>query len=206
MIKNYKCLTTLHPFYFVNIKEYIQSKDYILCNYSIELDSVSKSFLLNICLKKCLKDCNSFKYILRAKYSEVINSTKLTVIPLKTPHIKQIETFNKDFNQLIYELGGNMGLWFGISALNISNLFVSIIKILQNISTYIIILKNILQLIYSKITLLIIQFLVIINYLLKLIKYTFKKMLFIIIEILYSIFKLVKELYVKTQILIERTQ
>ncbi len=52
------------------------------------------------------------------------NSTIKTInlIPLESPHINYIEILKIDIDQLIYTLGGLIGLWFGLSPMTITDL------------------------------------------------------------------------------------
>jgi hypothetical protein len=59
----------------------------------------------------------------------VSNKTILEIIPTKTPRIAYIETLKTDFNQLIYNCGGILGLWFGITTMKAVNLIECMPKI-----------------------------------------------------------------------------
>jgi hypothetical protein len=48
--------------------------------------------------------------------------TKVELFPLRSQRIQYTETLNMDFNQLIYNCGGTLGLWFGLSPLSIDDL------------------------------------------------------------------------------------
>ncbi len=50
------------------------------------------------------------------------NETIVEIFPLRSQHIQYTETLNMDFNQLIYNAGGVLGLWFGLSPLSIDDL------------------------------------------------------------------------------------
>jgi hypothetical protein len=45
----------------------------------------------------------------------VLRGTILKFIPQKSPRITYIETLKIDFDHLIYNCGGVLGLWFGMS-------------------------------------------------------------------------------------------
>jgi hypothetical protein len=55
--------------------------------------------------------------------------TFVKIFPIKFPHFIYTETLNMDFNQLIYNCGGILGLWFGLSPLSLDDL----VKILRSV-------------------------------------------------------------------------
>jgi hypothetical protein len=99
-------------------------KFYKFCDISHDLENISsENYLIeNIsgkCGKICKLKCNSMNFDIKIHVSKhVLNETILEVIPKKSPRIAYIETLKTDFNRLIYNCGGVLGLWFGISAMN----------------------------------------------------------------------------------------
>jgi hypothetical protein len=51
----------------------------------------------------------------------------------KIPRIAYIETLKTDFDRLIYNCGGILGLWFGLSPINAADLIKHWLQILRNI-------------------------------------------------------------------------
>jgi len=49
-------------------------------------------------------------------------------LPSEKPHIKYIYSAKTDFDQLIYQIGGIIGLWFGSSAPLLINSFIGLWK------------------------------------------------------------------------------
>ncbi len=47
-----------------------------------------------------------------------MNETVLELIPQKSPRVACIEVWKTDFNKMIYNFGGVLGLWFGLSPLS----------------------------------------------------------------------------------------
>jgi hypothetical protein len=41
-----------------------------------------------------------------------VNKTKLNLIPAEFPHLRFVEKLKLDMNQLVYNLGGIIDLWF----------------------------------------------------------------------------------------------
>jgi hypothetical protein len=60
------------------------------------------------------------------KFQKQNTGTVVEIFPIKYQHFVNIETLNMDFNQLIYNCGGILGLWFGLSPLSIDDLVTSL--------------------------------------------------------------------------------
>ena len=85
--------------------------------------------LINYCKNKC-KNVN-----LETKVSYIksfSNETILEIIPSKSPTIVFIETLKTDFNSLIYNFGGFLSLWFGLSPIKAIDLFIEFIQLFKN--------------------------------------------------------------------------
>jgi hypothetical protein len=96
--------------------------NYKLCeNYTLkhEFSSASESSLKSFmkqCLKICKLKCHSVNFDTKIQVSKHFsNKTIFEFIPMKTPRIACIETLKTDFDRLIYNCGGVLGLWFGIT-------------------------------------------------------------------------------------------
>jgi hypothetical protein len=71
--------------------------------------------------KFCKTKCNLINFCTKIEVSKyVLNITVLEVIPMKSRKA-YIETLKTDINRLIYNCGGILGLWFGISELKAGN-------------------------------------------------------------------------------------
>ncbi len=57
------------------------------------------------------------------KTSNKSKETIIQIFPLKSRHLEYVETLKTDFNQLIYNCGGIMGLWVELSSISIADLF-----------------------------------------------------------------------------------
>jgi hypothetical protein len=62
------------------------------------------------------------------------HQTIINLIPKSLPLIKYSETFKTDFDNLIYNFGGLFGLWFGLSAISISDLALILEKFMEFIN------------------------------------------------------------------------
>jgi len=65
-----------------------------------------------------------------ATTKSIKNQTLLEFIPIRSARIVYIETLKTDFDKLIYNCGGVLGLWFGLSAVNLPDLVLHLPKIL----------------------------------------------------------------------------
>ncbi len=75
------------------------------------------------CISFCLPKCETINFDTKVeKKSYQSRETIIEVHPLKSRHMEYIETLKTDFNQLIYNCGGIIGLWFGLSSINITDL------------------------------------------------------------------------------------
>jgi hypothetical protein len=98
------------------------------------------------CTQFCSNECESniYEYKLVSRSKVESNESIIKIFPSEKPHIKYIYLAKMDFNHLIYQIGGIIGLWFGFSALSLINslieLWKSIIssKIVRDFSRYLI--------------------------------------------------------------------
>ena len=78
---------------------------------------------------KCIK----FNFDTDISYAKSFsNETILEIIPSKSPRIVYIETLKTDFNELIYNFGGILSLWFGLSPISATDLFIYFILLFKN--------------------------------------------------------------------------
>jgi hypothetical protein len=118
------------PVYNVNFyfnKKFLKN-NYKFCD--VRLDNSTLFSITKQCHKICKPKCNSLNFDTKFKVSKHIsNKTILEIIPMKNPRIAYIETLKTDFNRLIYNCGGILGLWFGITPIKVVNLIQYIPKI-----------------------------------------------------------------------------
>jgi hypothetical protein len=164
--QSFGCISNSFPHYYFN--RHLLKFNYKLCNTFTDKinDSLAEPFL-KFCNKYCKPKCNVVNFDAKVDVSKHFwNDTNLEVIPKKSPHIAYIETLKTDINRLIYNCGGVIGLWFGISPITAVDLFSyipEICRILINectkIPQYLIaFLVRIKQNIISRVTLLVIKF------------------------------------------------
>jgi len=121
--RTFGCLPSDYKLIYLKFEFHITHLGYKICNHSIDstelLDNIDE-FCENFCLPKCET------IHLEVKVDKTSNKSKETIIeifPLKSRHLEYVETLKTDFNQLIYNCGGIMGLWFGLSSISIADLF-----------------------------------------------------------------------------------
>jgi hypothetical protein len=68
--------------------------------------------------------CNLINFNTKIETATLLsNETILEFIPQKTPRIGYIETYKTDFDRLIYNCGGVLGLWFGLTPIKAVDIF-----------------------------------------------------------------------------------
>jgi hypothetical protein len=138
--KTYGCIA-IHVYNMdINLDMNLLDKGYRICSTNISLkNSDFLEFKIN-CLKKCPLGCREIHFENRVEFYRKLdkNSTtkRINFIPIKTAHIEYLETLKVNFNQLIYTCGGIVGLWFGLSPNQISNLVLIILQYLKSFVNY----------------------------------------------------------------------
>jgi len=117
IISKYGCLIISQNLTIIDFNQHLKSKSYKFCNKSLE---INETFLSDntICDQKCIDKCDSLYYEMILKYNHFQNSTKLNLIPIDFPHMIFSETLKSDFNQLIYNFGGIIILWFWLLSIS----------------------------------------------------------------------------------------
>jgi len=110
-----------------DINKHLLIEGYRICPTNISLNHLVYVQINTKCRTKCLIGCKEIHFENYNKFSRILdkNSTtkRIYVIPIKRPHIEYFEELRIDFDQLLYTCGGIVGLWFGLSPNQISNLF-----------------------------------------------------------------------------------
>jgi len=89
-------------------------KNYKLCPSDLRINNSFLPESNQYCNTKCSPECNLIQYEIVSKSFETFDSTKLNLIPISSIHLTYTETFKTDSSEFIYNLGGVMGMWFGI--------------------------------------------------------------------------------------------
>jgi hypothetical protein len=86
------------------------------------------------CLKLAKPKCNLINFNTKIETTKLLsNQTIVEFIPKKSPRIAYFETLKTDFDRLIYNCGGVLGLWFGLSPINAADFSPIILKLLKSI-------------------------------------------------------------------------
>jgi hypothetical protein len=84
------------------------------------------------CLKLGKPKCNLINFNTKIETTKLLsNQTILEFIPKKSPRIAYFETLKTDFDRLIYNCGGVLALWFGLSPINAADFLLIILKLLK---------------------------------------------------------------------------
>jgi hypothetical protein len=124
--QSFGCISKGFPHFYFN--RHLLKFNYKLCKtFPDEVNNSLAEPFLKFCRKYCKPKCNVVNFDAKVEISKHFwNDTILEVIPQKCPHIAYIETLKTDINRLIYNCGGVIGLWFGISPITAVDLFLYI--------------------------------------------------------------------------------
>jgi hypothetical protein len=121
------------PFYDVEFyfrKKFLKNNYKFCKNCSHSFDNQTFSLIRKQCQKICKPKCNSLNFDTKIQVSEQFsNKTILEIFANKSPRIVYIETLKTNFDQLIYNCGAILGLWFGLSPIKATDLIQYIPKI-----------------------------------------------------------------------------
>jgi hypothetical protein len=111
----------------------ILKNGYKFCkNSNVTINSLKEIYAE--CLKRSKPKCNSINFNSKIDTTKLLsNETILEFMPKRTPRITYTETYKTDFDGFIYNCGGVLGLWFGLTPIklvDILNYLPLIIKIL----------------------------------------------------------------------------
>jgi hypothetical protein len=129
--ESYGCI----PFVFINnlfvyFDRHILKYGYKVCKKSKETIDNRKKMKAK-CFKESIRKCNTINFNSKIETTKLLsNETILEFIPQKNPRIAYTETYKTDFNGFIYNCGGVLSLWFGLTPIKL----VDILKYLPLIS------------------------------------------------------------------------
>jgi hypothetical protein len=121
--QTYGCLPIVGSYFQLDLESHLASQGYRIC-YK-KSDFVKNYSMHEECLDACSRQCESVYYnimVLTKEFEDRKVGTFVKIFPMKFPHFIYTETLNMDFNQLIYNCGGILGLWFGLSPLSLDDL------------------------------------------------------------------------------------
>jgi hypothetical protein len=118
------CLLNDINLFHLEFEFHVSYLGYRICEQRMNLnESMAIKDIKDYCISFCLPKCETINFDTKVeKKSYQSRETIIEVHPLKSRHMEYIETLKTDFNQLIYNCGGIIGLWFGLSSINITDL------------------------------------------------------------------------------------
>ena len=133
-IKEYNCIPFKRNFGFIRWKKDLIEKHKILCNQSFnqEIDK-----FIYECINECQFDCELGLYKItkfhnhNSNYGD--NITPIKIIPRSNFIVQYEEVYIMDSWELIYQVGGGVGMWVGWSAVSIVSFLNNIFVVANNI-------------------------------------------------------------------------
>jgi hypothetical protein len=122
--QTYGCLPIGSSLLQLDFELHLISRGYRTCNKKIHL--TKDQLISRKCANICLPECESVYYNSMVSTKELQDrkvGTFVRILPMKFPkHFIYTENLSMDFNQLIYNCGGILALWFGLSPLSLDDL------------------------------------------------------------------------------------
>jgi hypothetical protein len=125
--QTYGCLPKVQTYVHFDFELHFVSRGYRTCDKKINL--TTEFSMIQECADICLPECESVYYnamVLTKDFQDRKVGTFLEIFPIKFQHFIYTETLNMDINRLIYNCGGILGLWFGLSPLSLDDLITSL--------------------------------------------------------------------------------
>jgi hypothetical protein len=113
----------------LNINKHLVSIGYRICPQLIRNYETIENAITKKCKEKCWPECNQLYFQTKSDANYMIK--KMNLFPLNKPHVRYTETMRTDINQLIYTLGGIIGLWFSVTPLDLTDLFLYLLRFLK---------------------------------------------------------------------------
>ena len=145
-IDAFDCIAIIPPYTLFHLDNFIFKNNYTLCNNNTGKGTMIRKFITE-CINEFLSDCELRLMKVRPLYEPQVklnyDEIHITIIPKPNLIIKYAQVYVMDGWELIYQLGGVMGMWLGWSAVSISNIKLSKQKILYYLDKIKIILMKI---------------------------------------------------------------
>jgi hypothetical protein len=126
--QSYGCIP-IHNVREIYFDRHILKNGYKFCG-NTRIDSLIN--VLEECLKLSNPKCNLINFNTKIETTKLLsNQTIVEFIPKKSPRIAYFETLKTVFNRLIYNCGGVLGLWFGLSPISAAGFLPIILKLLK---------------------------------------------------------------------------
>jgi hypothetical protein len=121
--KTHSCLPLISSQLFVRIEYDLKIIGYKFCSTEIKGNLSQIQRILNKCLETFDPECDVELFETELKLTEFkgkLNRTILNIIPKVSVKPQYSESLKTDLNELIYNCGGIIGLWSGLSAVSIT--------------------------------------------------------------------------------------
>jgi len=125
--QTYGCLPIVNYPLHLDFEMHLVSREYRTCDK--EVNWTTELSMNRECDDICLPECESVHYnamVLTKRFQDRKVGTFVEIFPVKFQHFIYTETLKMDINQLIYNCGGILGLWFGLSPLSLDDLVTSL--------------------------------------------------------------------------------
>jgi hypothetical protein len=209
--KTHSCLPLISSLLFVRIEYDLKIIGYKLCSTEIMGNLSQIERILQKCFESFDPECNVELFETELKSIEFkgkLNRTILNIIPKVSVKPQYSESLKTDLNELIYNCGGIMGLWFGLSAVSITygTIIFFFIKLPKHIKTSFVFLKHHLKRLFDSVSFTTIRDLFIrifssilyfIRYSLNTLKILFKQTFLISLKFFQFIFNRVRNLFIR---------
>jgi hypothetical protein len=121
--KTYSCLPLISSHLYVRIEYDLKVIGYKFCSTEIMGNSSLNQRIFTKCFETFYPECNVELFETELKSTEfkgTLNRTIVNIIPKVSVKPQYSESLKTDLNELIYNCGGIMGLWSGLSAVSIT--------------------------------------------------------------------------------------
>jgi hypothetical protein len=154
--KTYSCLPLISSLLFVRIEYDLKIIGYKFCSTKIMGNLSQIQTIFTKCVQNFDPECNVELFETELKSTELkgkLNRTILNIIPKVSVKPQYSESLKTDLNELIYNCGGIMGLWFELSAVSITygTIIFFFTKLPKHIKTSFVFLKHFFQIFFTTI-------------------------------------------------------
>ena len=129
----YGCLPIVNAWnYYIRIERDLKLFGFDFCRYDVNNKKIF--YMYRKCAKQCPSSCNIplFKVNHYTKKSFISNnSTIVNIIPKYSNELSYIESYRMSLFDVMYEIGGIVGIWFGWSVTSLSHFITILIRYLS---------------------------------------------------------------------------
>jgi len=134
--QTFGCLVLKYIEIKVDFNKHLLNEGFRICPLNISFTYTYYMEIRSKCLKICPIGCKEINFEKRIEFyrklDNNITTKRINFIPIRTEHIEYFEILRMDFEQLIYTCAGIVGLWFGLSPNQISDLVLKVLLYLKS--------------------------------------------------------------------------